>query len=561
MPPPSVKLLVTVDCGVGATDEVALARSLGMDVIVTDHHEIEGPLPECIVVTPKLPGYPCPHLAGVGVAFKLAHALLEEPAGEMVEVPLALRPLTDVVAIGTIADIVPLVEENRVLAAMGLGRLRSSPRPGLAALMEVAGVKPDGVNAGTVGFRIGPRLNAAGRLEDASLALHLLGCTDRTAALPLALRLNELNQERQAIEAGILKAAIAMVPEPLPPALVLAAPDWHEGVVGIVASRVAERLNRPTILLSESGDEAKGSGRSIAGFDLLSAVEAGAAHLLAFGGHRAACGLRLRRDKLDAFREAFVGAARQALTDADLVHTTAVDAVVCGDELTLELADELELLAPHGFGNRKVTLLLHDAQIVTPRLTRDRRHLQYKVQCDGSSCSAIHFNFDGLDEAREPGRYDIPLALGKNAFNGSVSAQVEVKGLHRLAEPVVDLCATSCDAGCPERLHGEQLWDALLAAPPPADAADHRGALAAAHAEGRLVDHRRRPVISTLTALAATGERVLVVVASVARRRPLLSRDVLPPQLCRSGSVRTRGVCRPSRRGERRRRLHDEPRL
>ena len=231
--------------------------------------------------------------------------------------------------------------------------------------MEVAGVKPDGINAGTVGFRLAPRINAAGRLEDASLALELLGSDDRRAALPLALRLNELNQERQAIEAAMVAEAERMVADPLPPALVLSSPDWHEGVVGIVASRVAERFNRPAILLSEGQDEAKGSGRSIAGFDLLGAVEAGAEHLLAFGGHRAACGLRLRRDRIRAFRAAFVAAAAAALTDDLLVRTQQVDAVVCGDDLTLQLADELELLAPHGIGNRKVGLLLHDA--------RDRR--------------------------------------------------------------------------------------------------------------------------------------------------------------------------------------------
>ena len=178
-----VKLLITVDCGINARAEVAQARSLGMDVIVTDHHELEGDLPACIVVTPKLGTYPCRHLAGVGVAFKLAHALLEDPGDELVDLPLALRPYTDLVAVGTIADVVPLVEENRVLTTIGLGRLRSAPRPGLAALLEVAGGRPGAADAGAVGFRVGPRLNAAGRLEDASIALELLGSADRDAAL------------------------------------------------------------------------------------------------------------------------------------------------------------------------------------------------------------------------------------------------------------------------------------------------------------------------------------------------------------------------------------------
>jgi single-stranded-DNA-specific exonuclease len=529
-----VRLLVTVDCGVTARAEVARAQALGMDVVVTDHHEMEGPPPDCVVLSPKSSGYPCPHLAGVGVAFKLAHALLEQPDQDLVEIPLALRPLTDVAAIGTIADIVPLVGENRVLANVGLGRLRSSPRPGIAALMEVAGIRPGGIDAGGVGYKLAPRLNAAGRLEDASLALELLDCDDREAALPLALRLNELNRERQGIEASILAAACEMVTEPLPAALVLSSADWHEGVVGIVASRVVERFNRPAILLSEGDEEAKGSGRSIPGFDLLGAVESSAEHLLAFGGHRAACGLRLRRADIPRFRAAFVAQAAATLSAADLVRTRPVDAIVAGNALTLELADELELLAPHGFGNRKITLLLHGAEVVAPRLTRDRRHMQYRVRCDGSSCQAIHFSFDDMDEVGKPGRYDVPLALSKNEYNGSVSAQVQVQTLQRIQEPAVDLCITPCDVTCAERLSGAPLWRQLLEARSFSQGGEEE-ALSAARAAGRLVDRRHHPVASALTSLATSGERVLVLVADVARRRPLLSRDVLSPQLGRSG--------------------------
>ncbi len=545
-----VKVLITVDCGINAREEVARAQALGMDVIVTDHHELEGDLPACTVVSPKLGSYPCPDLAGVGVAFKLAHALLEDPGDELVDLPLALRPYTDLVAVGTIADVVPLVGENRVLTAIGLGRLCSAPRPGLAALLEVAGGRPGAVDAGAVGFRLGPRLNAAGRLEDASIALELLGAPDRDAALPLALRLNELNRERQTIEAAMLEAAVAMVPDPPPPALVLSAPDWHEGVVGIVASRVAERFHRPAILLSEGDEEAKGSGRSIAAFDLLGAVERTSHHLLTFGGHRAACGLRLRRDAIPAFREAFVAEAAAALSADDLRRVRDVDVVVGGDQLTLGLADELELLAPHGFGNRPVTLLLHAAEVVAPRLTRDKRHAQYRVRCDGNSCQAIHFSFDDLAELSAPGRHDVALALTKNEFNGSVSAQVQVRSLHRLEPPQQDLCATACDHFCRDRLRGERLWAALLESPA-ADGGGAAGAAAdvgvadaaaaalhAARAAGRIVDQRGRPPVSRLAALLAGGERVLVLVADVARRRPLLTRDVLAPGLsCRGAYV------------------------
>ena len=545
-----VKLMITVDCGINARAEVAQAQELGMDVVVTDHHELEGDLPGCIVVTPKLGAYPCRHLAGVGVAFKLAHALLEDPGEGLVDLPLALRPYTDLVAVGTIADVVPLVEENRVLTTIGLGRLRSAPRPGLAALLEVAGGRPGATDAGAVGFRLGPRLNAAGRLEDASIALELLGSDDRDTALPLALKLNELNRERQTIEAAMLEAAVAMVPDPPPPALVLSSPEWHEGVVGIVASRVAERFHRPAILLTEGDDEAKGSGRSIPAFDLLGAVERTSGHLLTFGGHRAACGLRLRRDAVSAFRDAFVAEAAATLTADDLQRVRHVDAVVSGDELTLGLADELELLAPHGFGNRQVTLLLHGAEVVAPRLTRDKRHAQYRVRCDGASCQAIHFNFDDLAGLAEPGRHDVALALTKNEYNGAVSAQVQVRSLHRLEVSQADLCATACDLGCRDRLSGEQLWSALLpgdaghmVAPADADGEASSDALRAARADGRLIDRRGRPAVSQLAGLLAGGERVLVLTADVARRRPLLTRDVLTPGLdCSSAYVQA--ACR-----------------
>jgi len=558
-----VRLLVTVDCGITARAEVARARELGLDVVVTDHHEPEGPPPDAIVVTPKLGGYPFRELAGVGVALKLAHALLQDEGAARVELPLALRPFTDVVALGTIADLVPLRDENRSLVAMGLGRLRSAPRPGLRALMEVAGVEPAAVGAGSVGFRLAPRLNAAGRLEDAAQALELLGCADRATALPIAVRLDELNRERQAIEQAMVAEATEMVPDPPPPALVLSSPDWHEGVVGIVASRVAERFHRPTILLSEGDEIAKGSGRSIAGFDLLAAVEAAAGHLLAFGGHRAACGVRLPVTAIPAFRAEFTAAAASALSADDLVRVRRLDAVVAGDELTLELADEIEQLAPHGFGNARPALLLHGARIEAPRLTRDRRHLQFRVACDGACASAVHFEFPGAPGGVAEGRYDLPLTLGKNSYNGRVSAQVEVKALHLLDGDGPDLCATGCGLGCRDRLRGADLWRELLDGPSPwsapagaaqtaAVAGETGEATSAAAArvrrEGRLRDLRGRPIASALVGLAAAGGPLVVVAADVARRRPLLTRDVLTPGLCREG-LYLHGACAAARAG------------
>lgn len=312
-----------------------------------------------------------------------------------------------------------------------------------------------------------------------------------------------------------------MVPQPLPAALVLSSPQWHEGVIGIVASRVAERYNRPTILLSENGDEAKGSGRSIASFDILDAVARSSGHLLSFGGHRAACGLRLQTARIAAFREAFVTAVEATLGDA-LTPARQVDAVVGGHELTLELADELELLAPHGYGNRGVTLLLRSAELQAPRLTRNGRHMQYRVRCHGAACQAIHFNFAELETVTESGRRDLLLSLGKNEYNGRVSAQVEVKGLAACrTDP--DLCPTACDVSCTQRACGAAFWRAvtgglrLPAAPP------------AAASAGRLVDRRGRPPAPLVQALTAGGERVLVLVADVGRRRGLLGRE-LPAQ-------------------------------
>jgi len=545
-----VRLLVTVDCGVNSVEEVRLAQKLGMDVIITDHHELAGELPPCIVVSPKLPGYPFSGLAGVGVAFKLAHALLQDQGEDRVELPLNLRPLVDVVAVGTVADLVPLQDENRTLVAMGLGRLRTSPRPGLAALMEVGGIVADQMTAGKVGYRLAPLLNAAGRLEDASLALELLAAADRETALPLALRLNELNRQRQEIEAAIFAAALEMLPEPLPPALVLSSPDWHEGVVGIVASRLAERVYRPTILLSEGEEVAKGSGRSIPGFDLLEAVRASSATLLAYGGHRAACGLRLPCAQIGAFREAFTTSAAARLSAGDLVRRTRVDAITGGDDLTLALADELELLAPHGVGNPAASLLLHGAEVSSPRLTRDRRHLRCTVRCEGASCAAVHFDFHGPEDVGAGRRFDIPLALTKNSYNGVVSAQVQVKALYPLAEPGHDLCSTSCTVACGDRLSGADLWQYLEQVELGSLAASDQAAarVEQARSEGRLLDRRGRPIVAGITSLVATGERVLVVVADVARRRPLLAHDVLSPQLGCEG-LYLHGACVAARAG------------
>jgi single-stranded-DNA-specific exonuclease len=517
-------LLITVDCGVRDDEAVRRAAELGLDVVVTDHHEPGETLPDCTVVSPKLGGYPFPHLAGVGVAFKLAHALIERPTDEWVEVPLVLRKYLDVVAVGTVADVVPLIDENRVLVQMGLARLQTAPRLGLAALLEVAGGAPATVDAGTLAFRIGPRLNAAGRLDDASLALELLAAEDRGAALRIAYQLDECNAQRRQIEQAMLAQALEMTPDPLPAGLVLADPGWHEGVVGIVASRVAEKAGRPAILLCSADEVAKGSGRSIPGFDLLAAVTASSAPLLGFGGHAAACGLRLMRDDIPRFRELFVAQVGGALDPALLQRRLQVDAVVAGDELTFQLADELTKLAPHGAGNPRVTLLVHDAQVESPRRSRDGRHLRCRVRADGVCASAVHFDFPGADSF-DGVRYDVPLELAIDHYNGSASAQAKVRALLPLEAVAHDLCATPCSRACPDRLTGAALQDELAAWTIEQDD-DWAARLDELRSAGRLDDRRGRPVVSSLVGLLAAGDGALVLTADVARRRPLLSRDV-----------------------------------
>src|SRR6266540_5865446 len=349
-------LVLTVDCGITAVEEVHHARELGLDVIVTENHRPGEQLPDCPIVATRPSGYPFPELCGTGVVYKLGQALLGTDAD-------ALRRQLDLVALATIADVVPLVGENRSLAIAGLRGLARTQKPGLRALMKVARVDPAAVDAGAVGFRLAPRINAAGRLGHPRAALELLLTEDREEARRLADRLEELNRDRQAVEDKILRAAIAQVEE-WPEAkrrqrgYVVWGEDWHQGVIGIVASRLVERYHRPVVLIAGTEGLWKGSGRSIPSFDLHGALAACSELLERFGGHRAAAGLSILPEWVEPFAEAFATQAEGLLDPDDLVPTTAVDAVLPRDaKLTLDLCEELRRLAPFGLGNPDVTLL------------------------------------------------------------------------------------------------------------------------------------------------------------------------------------------------------------
>jgi single-stranded-DNA-specific exonuclease len=325
-------LLLTVDCGITAVAEVAAAKARGLEVIVTDHHRPGPELPDCPIVATRPSEYPFPELCGTGVVCKLAQALGVDVA-----------PYLDLVALATIADVVPLLDENRSLATAGLRELARTQRPGLRALMRNAHVDPAAVDSVAVGFRLAPRINAAGRLGRPDAALDLLLATDKDTAERLAAELETLNRDRQAVEDRILRAAVAEV-ESWPEAkrrrrgYVVWGEDWHEGVIGIVASRLVERFNRPVVLIAGGDGQWKGSGRSIGAFDLHGALAACAEHLGRFGGHRAAAGLSIDPAGLDDFAAAFAAHADAALADVDLVPVTRIDAVVPGHALTLALA-------------------------------------------------------------------------------------------------------------------------------------------------------------------------------------------------------------------------------
>jgi single-stranded-DNA-specific exonuclease len=434
-------LVLTVDCGITAVDEIAAARKLGLDVIVTDHHRPGGSLPDCPVVATRPSEYPFPELCGTGVVYKLGQALF----GVDSEIP---KRHLDLVALATVADVVPLVDENRSLTIAGLRTLARTQKPGLRALMKVAGVDPAAVDAAAIGFRLAPRINAAGRLGHPRSALQLLLTDEVDEARRLADELEGLNRDRQAVEGRILREAIQQV-EQLPEAkrrnraYVLAGADWHEGVIGIVASRLVERFHRPVVLIAGGDGAWKGSGRSISAFDLHAGLGACAQFLERWGGHRAAAGLSIDPENVDAFADAFAAHADGVLGDEDLQPTVAVDAIVPPNTpLTLDLCGELARLAPFGLGNPNVTLLAPGCELAELSAVGDGKHLRFRVRRDGADCgSAIAFGQGARLESYRDGAYDLAFRLEENRWNGTVAPQLLVRQAFVADERVTSLRA------------------------------------------------------------------------------------------------------------------------
>jgi single-stranded-DNA-specific exonuclease len=426
------QLLVSVDCAITAVEEVELARELGMQVVVTDHHSpgADGRLPRAPIVHPAVSGYPCAELCATAVAYKLAQAVFAAAGRDLAELEQDL----DLVALATIADVVALVGENRTLVRRGLRALAATRKPGLRALMGVARVDPSHVNERSVAFALAPRINAAGRMYRADAGLELILTEDAERAGQIAAELDRANGERRQVETRIryeAEAQIALLGER--GAYVLAGEGWHAGVIGIVAARLVERHNRPVVLIALEGDRGRGSGRSIGAFDLLSGLNACGEHLLAHGGHRAAAGLEIGRASVPAFAAALSAYAEGALQPGDLLAVERVDAVVGGDELGMELAEELQALAPFGRANPGVSLMVADATFHDPRAMGEGKHVRFTVQSHGARARAVAFGTGGALPVTDGQPVEATFTLEVNEWRGVSEPRLVLR--HALAAP------------------------------------------------------------------------------------------------------------------------------
>ncbi len=423
-----VKLIISVDTGIRAGDVVRHANALGIDVIVTDHHLPEAELPPAAAVrNPNQPdcGYPEKNLCGAGVAFKLVHALFARLGWEPARVRRMLESFLKLVAIATVADVVPLTNENRIIVKRGLAGLHTVRNPGLRALMDVAGLKPGEIpSAGQIAFRIAPRINAAGRMASARDVIDLFTTEDGARAAELAGQLHELNQERQAAEAEILQAILKQCEErPVTDdqcALVFSAPGWHRGVVGIVASRVVERFHRPAFVLGEEDGQAQGSGRSIRAFHLLNALESMPDLFTRFGGHRQAAGVGLAADRVAEFRERLNRYAAERLTLEDLQPSIQIDAFVSFSELFDGSVGEVLDLAPFGFGNPSPAFGMRDLELCAAPEVWNEKHLKLRLKQNGRTFQSKAWNFaDRVSELPAGARVDAAVCFEPDAYSAA----------------------------------------------------------------------------------------------------------------------------------------------
>lgn len=443
------KLIITVDCGIGAYQEAQLAKELGIDLIITDHHKLEGVIPEVVaVIHPDLPGqsYKNKHLCGAGVAFKLAWAIAQGLSGKQKVTPefrQFLLTATALVALGTIADVVPLVGENRILAKFGMQALAHSDDIGIKALLQAAGLTGEKLQSSDIAFRLAPRLNAAGRMGHAMLALELFTKSDSARASQIAAYLESQNKQRQKVEKDVTEQAKAQLTQLKMDkddcrGIVLAGENWHAGVVGIVAGKIADQYKRPTVVLSLQTDKATGSCRSVGNFDICQALQACSEHLGTFGGHAMAAGVSLNPDNLQAFREAFNQYAVENLHTDDIVNTLDIDAEIAIEQLDIKTVEMMQRLGPFGRANPKIKLAARKLKLAQPprRIGKKGDHLQLVVtQQDnqssnyqpGSVIRAIAFNQGKLEKKMlDAASFDLAFQPTINRFNGNTTVEMIV---------------------------------------------------------------------------------------------------------------------------------------
>ena len=447
-----VKLIITVDCGITAIEEALLCKELGIDLVITDHHECKDTLPEAIaVVDPHRPdgGYPHKNLSGVAVAFKLACALSGDTQAVLTE-------YADMVCLGTVADVIPLVGENRVFVSRGLQALKRTTRPGLAALIKECGCDPDSLNASSIGFMLAPRINAAGRMGQIDIAIDLFLTHDETQAAKDAKGLCELNRQRQAVESEIYKQAIDMLPQGgLPDAIVLADESWHQGVVGIVASRIAEEYACPTFLICLDGEHGKASSRSHGGFNLFASLTALSPLLESYGGHELAAGFTISRENIPEFRRQMCILASHYFEGETLRTSLSIDCVVSPELMNLSEFDALDILEPTGAGCPKPVLMLPGLTVDRVTMVGGGKHMRLRLRSGRQVFNAIYFSVTpGSVKLQQGEVVDVAFQPQINCYQGERLLQMNV----------VDI-RPSCPAPCgTETIHYRNLLSGCLSA-------------------------------------------------------------------------------------------------
>lgn len=425
------KLLITVDCGISAYEEIEYAKELGMGVIVTDHHECPEKLPDAIaVIDAKCPNntYPFNSLAGVGVTFKLIQALcmkLDLPKENYLK-------YLDIVSLGTVADIVPLIDENRVIVKYGLEYMKNTKNAGLKALLETSGYKS--IDSSAISFGLAPRINACGRMGHAEMALEMLLTDSLDKAMEIAEHLQNMNKERQEVEKVIMNDAIKIIEENKlynDNVIVVGNENWHHGVIGIVASKITETYYKPSILVCFEGEEGKGSGRSIDGFDLHEALSACQDHLLKYGGHEMAIGLTLSKNEFENFRKAIIDFAKDKLPE-DLMPVVKYDAEINAKEVSKDTIESLKLLEPYGEANNSPIFVYKNVKVDSIRTLSNDKHLKLNIKDGNYVFNAIAFNLGDLkDSIRMGDKVDILNYLELNRYNGFESVQLNVKDIKK----------------------------------------------------------------------------------------------------------------------------------